>query len=471
MGRKKLCPDPGTRQYGLKSNYTVETINEALEKIKSGAMTQREAARIYKIPRSTLKYKLQGKHDKKTGRPPVFSSEEENLFIQHILAVSELGLPVSLYDVRCIVKQYLDKSKRNVPTFSNNMPGWEWGKLFLERHNVFSAKLAVNIARKRAQVDENAVKQYFSHLENELKDVPPENIYNFDETGFHDTPTKCKLLFRRSCRHPEVVRNSTKSCFTVMFCGNAVGEMLPPYIIFKGKHKWSDWLYMGPLGSRMNVTKSGWMDSDTFEDWFEMHLLPVLQKKEGKKIIIGDNLSSHISIKTLQLCDANNIKFICLIPNSTHLLQPLDVGYFAALKTCWRSVLLQWRQTKQGKKAVSLPNNLFAQLLKRTLVMAENTTKSNLIAGFRATGTYPTSKEYVLAKLPVYTKPANTETEVVVGDAFQEYLSSIRDSDLSTVQRGRKFQLPVIPGKSVTAEEVEEFYRNRENAGDKPKGL
>lgn len=103
--------------------------------------------------------------------------------------------------------------------------------------------------------------------------------------------------------------------------------------------------------------------------------------------------------------------------------------------------------------------------------MAENTTQSNLIAGFRATGTYPTSKEHVLAKLPVYTKPVNTETEVVVGDAFKEYLNSVRDSDLSTVQRGRKFQLPVVPGKSVTAEEVEEYYRNRENAGEKPKGL
>ena len=40
-------------------------------------------------------------------------------------------------------------------------------------------------------------------------------------------------------------------------------------------------------------------------------------------VLIGDNLGSHFPIKVLQYCDENEIYFLCLPPNSTHLCQPL----------------------------------------------------------------------------------------------------------------------------------------------------
>lgn len=110
------------------------------------------------------------------------------------------------------------------------------------------------------------IEVFFDHLKTELADIPPENIYNFDETGFHDNPKKAKLLFRRTCRNPEIIKNATKSCFTAMFCGNAKGEFLPPFIVYKAKQKWSDWLEGAPPETRMAVTKSGWMDAETFDE-------------------------------------------------------------------------------------------------------------------------------------------------------------------------------------------------------------
>ena len=70
------------------------------------------------------------------------------------------------------------------------MPGWEWGKLFLEWHKILGAKFAANIARKRTQVDEAMIIKCFEQLEIESADVIPEYIYNFDETGYHDNPKK-----------------------------------------------------------------------------------------------------------------------------------------------------------------------------------------------------------------------------------------------------------------------------------------
>lgn len=139
--------------------------------------------------------------------------------------------------------------------------------------------MAHAITRKRAQVTQEMVQNYFDYLHKELQDVPPSNIFNFDETGFHDIPKKQTLLFRRSCKNPEIILNSTKSCYTVMFCCNATGEFVPLYIIFKAKQKWTSWIQGAPARTRMAVSKSGWIDATTFDDWFEEQLLTVLQQK------------------------------------------------------------------------------------------------------------------------------------------------------------------------------------------------
>ncbi|CAH2090637.1 unnamed protein product [Euphydryas editha] len=418
MARKKVCPPPGTRKYGTKSRYTKEDLEKALDDIKNCRKTQKGAAEVYNIPVSTLKYKLKEQHHKPVGKPPVLSSEEEDSITAHIISLADLGIPVSMLDVRVIVKGFLDNEKRLIKEFKNNLPGWEWGKLFLERHPDIKPKVAHAISRKRAQVTQEMVQNYFDYLHKELQDVPPSNIFNFDETGFHDNPKKQTLLFRRSCKNPEIILNSTKSCYTVMFCCNATGEFVPLYIIFKAKQKWTSWIQGAPAGTRMAVTNSGWIDAATFEDWFEEQLLPVLQQKEGKKVLLGDNLSSHITPKTLRLCHENNIAFVCLIPNSTHLLQPLDVSYFSSLKSNWRKVLVNWRKTRRGKVANALPKEFFSKLLTETLKAGDDTAANNIL---------------------LVLKEADLKPKLI-----------------------KKFQLPVVAGKSVSVEAVEKYYQERE---------
>ncbi|CAG9572954.1 unnamed protein product [Danaus chrysippus] len=433
MPRKSNVKKPGVRSYGTLSNYSSEKLEEALQLIKSGALTQRQVAKRYTIPRSTLNNKLRMKHSKAVGRPICLTMEEEIMFRDHLLALSDFGIPVGINDFKMLVKRYLTSINKLVPVFTDNTPGYEWGKLYLERHPALKEKIAHNISRKRAQVNEDMVNKFFDLLTLEADGVPPENIYNMDESGFHDDPGKKKLLFRRANRHPELIRNSTKSCFTVVFCGNAVGEFVPPFFIFKGKNCWSDWLQNAPKSSKMTVSKSGWIDADIFDE------------------------CAHITVKALKLCEEHNIKFICLIPNSTHLLQPLDVGFFSSLKTAWRTVLRTWRLTQRGRKAISLPKNVFAQLLKLTLDQCESTAGLNLIAGFRKCGIHPVSRREVLQILPGY---AATDVQTSVGETFKEYLKEVRESDLN-IKSCRKFQLPVEAGKAVSAEEVETFYKNK----------
>ena len=129
-----------------------------------------------------------------------------------------------------------------------------------------------------------------------------------------------------------------------MFCGNAKGEVIPPYVVYKAESMWTTWTENGPTGTRYNRSKSRWFDALCFEDWFRSLLLPRLKKSHpGKNVLIGDNLSSHINLNVLELCKQNDVCFVALPPNSTHLMQLLDVVYFRPMKMAWRKILTDWK--------------------------------------------------------------------------------------------------------------------------------
>lgn len=109
-------------------------------------------------------------------------------------------------------------------------------------------------------------------------------------------------------------------------------------------------------------------------------------------------------------------------------------------------------------------------MLSDTLVQVESKMSANL-AGFKATGIYPMSREQVISKLPYYTKSVGLNSvKSSFGAEFNQYLENIRISDISAPQRNRKYQLPVLSSKSVSAKKVEAFYKNKVAAKQIGKG-
>lgn len=74
--------------------------------------------------------------------------------------------------------------------------GDDWAESFLFQHGL-KTKKSQNIAPARAAVTVEMMTKYFENLENTIKNVPPENIFNYDETNFTDDPGSRKLIFRR----------------------------------------------------------------------------------------------------------------------------------------------------------------------------------------------------------------------------------------------------------------------------------
>jgi hypothetical protein len=74
------------------------------------------------------------------------------------------------------------------------------------------------------------------------------------------------------------------------------------------------------------VSKSGWMEIEQFEEWFENVFIKFTKKIEGPKLLLLDGHASHFSLKIIEIADSNDVHIICMPAHSTHLLQPLVVG-------------------------------------------------------------------------------------------------------------------------------------------------
>lgn len=145
-------------------------------------------------------------------------------------------------------------------------------KFILNKHQILGQRIATNISRSRAEVSPEIIKSYFDNLVIVLKDIPIDNIFNYDESNLQDDPGKKNCLFRQGTKYPVNVQNHTKSAITIMVFGSASGILLPPYIVFKSGSLWESWTNGGPIGfpccsspccskgSRFNCTSHGWMD-------------------------------------------------------------------------------------------------------------------------------------------------------------------------------------------------------------------
>ena len=48
-----------------------------------------------------------------------------------------------------------------------------------------------------------------------------------------------------------------------MFCGNVVGQFLPPMVVYKSENLYKNWVMGWPKKCGLKVTPSGWFD------WFD----------------------------------------------------------------------------------------------------------------------------------------------------------------------------------------------------------
>lgn len=85
-----------------------------------------------------------------------------------------------------------------------------------------------------------------------------------------------------------------------------------------------------------------------------------------------------------QLCEANDIILYSLLPNATHIIQPLDVSVFRALKNGWKVTVDNWKGKSDNRV---LTRAKFPQLFES--VVNEKATPKVIQNGFRKCEIFP----------------------------------------------------------------------------------
>jgi hypothetical protein len=112
----------------------------------------------------------------------------------------------------------------------------------------------------------------------------------------------------------------------------------------------------------------------------------------------------------IRTCDRLKICLLILPPHSTHRLQPLDVGCFLPLSTCYSTELDKVMEKSGG--LVAFTERMFWSAFK--LAFENSFTEKNILSAWKKTGIWPMAPSVVLSVID--TRPS-TPSESSNSDA------------------------------------------------------
>lgn len=361
---------------------------QALEAIGSG-MSTRAAAKEFKISRRTLRnHVLSGKMEKKIGRPSCLTPEEESELCRRIFRLADVGIPLTSTVIRRSVYEYCQRNGITSPFDKKGIAGRKWLKLFLDRHpNVAKRKSQFMNPTRAGKLNRFLVNDYFAKLNEVMLKL---DVYQNPQRLFDIGEKVCSLTLHKqhqvlACKGSKRVRSIAEEHaenVSIVACGNAAGEMIPPFILFKGSRKTEEWLGNLPAGTDIEITDKGSMTTAVFIKCLQ-HFAKF--KPPGNVLLIFDGAAFNLDAEIVDAAEENNITLFCLPSNTAHELQPMDKSVFKAFGSYWDDeVTLYWGNNSSHRTINEFP---FGQIFSKVWLKA--TTVSNVIAGFRATGVHP----------------------------------------------------------------------------------
>ena len=377
--------------------WSHEDLDKALSLVREENVSVRTAALSYGIPKSTLHDHCSGKvKGSKRGPPTILSDAEELKLAEWEMEMASIGYGRTRVQVSEMVKRLLDEDGRPNP-FVGNYPGRDWWYGFLKRHPEISLRSPEQLQLSRASAcSQERLSVWYNDYESFLKKNSisnPNQIWNADETGCPLCPKSGKVLAMRGSKDVYQVTGNSKEQVTTLCAVSAAGTVVPPMHIFAGKRFKVDPMKGSVPNAYFRKSDKGWINTQLFYKWLEEHFVKRTATIRPLVLLI-DGHSSHIDISTSKLCKDNNILLYCLPPHSSHITQPLDVGFYGPLKTSWRKAVAKYALDNVGK---SVTKYTFAEVFKEAWI---NTVKlSTIVNSFRCAGIWPVNANVYKSKV------------------------------------------------------------------------
>ncbi|XP_018399026.1 PREDICTED: uncharacterized protein LOC108776809 [Cyphomyrmex costatus] len=211
-----------------------------------------------------------------------------------------------------------------------------------------------------------------------------------DESGFQTVQKKNpKVLAMKGRKRVGALTSAERGVnTTVVCCTNAVGVFIPPMIIFKRLRMDISLASGAPAESLVEISETGYINSELFLKWFKHFLAYVRPSKENKVLLLLDGHTTHSkNLNVINLACENGVLLLQLPGHTTHRLQPLDVSIFKPFQLYYDEAVVKWHRTNPPPP---LRQCHVSTLLSEAYLKIA--TMSNAVNGFKATGIWPVDR-------------------------------------------------------------------------------
>jgi hypothetical protein len=429
-----------------------EHIQQALKAFSNKQFTTIYAtARYFDVSRHTLARRIENAKSQYQPRElrQLLSNAEESTLIRWIKRYTITGHPITPSLLKELAQLLRSRRVRHA---SSTYPsplilqsiGHEWLYRFLNRHKDIESIYARQMQAARYNgASYVAVKQWFDAVAAQIEEHGYEhaNIWNMDESGFgigESQTTKVLIPFQYNQKSKAI--GGKQEWVTTIEAVNAAGEALSPMIIWKGKHLNSGFISEDtPKDWSFAVSENGWTSNTLGLEW----LIQVFERKTREKaagarrLLIADGHGSHIRADFIAYCMEHDIDLLILPPHCSHILQPLDVGVFAAFKrACAAEADDTFRLSTQR-----INRSEWLKMFQRARKKAMS--QENILSGWRGAGLVPSNPIKVLDRLPttsdsstrpIYTPPDSSNLDFSLLQSSPPSGTELRESNVKLNQ-------------------------------------
>ena len=266
----------------------------------------RATARAFSLPYSTLRRYLSGGVTRATSHisEQYLSPTEERVLVKYILRLDSFGNPISPAFTRQLAYEIrLSREKPSASTTPPPFPGKHLVDRLRGRYPVIKSAYTRQLEAGRVVgTDYTILAAYFEALSTLFLENSylPDDIYNFDETGFSlGTSRSTRVLTNSKRKTPNKTIPGRQEWITVIESVSAGGRALPPLLLYTGEYTNTGWIPTStPVDWRFSSTSKGWTSDTIGYEWlttvFEPETAPSTPRR---RLLFTDGHSSHLTAK------------------------------------------------------------------------------------------------------------------------------------------------------------------------------
>nr|XP_022910138.1 uncharacterized protein LOC111421198 [Onthophagus taurus] len=244
----------GVKRAPINSQHLIAAAKQCL----SGGLSIREAAKSFNISKTTLiwhvkSYKESGatvfRYEASNNTKQIFSSQEESTLKEYLLTAARLHYGLTKVEVRTLAYLYAVANAKSDPASWDigKVAGKEWLRQFLRRHQ--------DLSLRKPESTKLLSRGNFT----------PEKIWYCDETGLTTIHVPPKIIGPKGIKQLGQMTSGERGQNVTMIASiNAIGNHIPPMMIFPRVNFKLHMLKSCPIGSIGAANPSGWSNEQLF---------------------------------------------------------------------------------------------------------------------------------------------------------------------------------------------------------------